>query len=422
MKRKLFTYLKVIVAVFILSSCSEDDKDIIPDGTLSLYGSPYRLNTSVLWHSENNVVLEGVNYIYADTYKDADGNDVSDEIHGFTTAGEVMQTGNFIVSLYGEGISYNKDFNKAVGEGTVLTIQFSSQDLTELVEGTYTYSESKEANSFVAYISSSYDFNAAYTYNAGFANRITEGFITVNKQGNGYEFDFNCKTSTGSVVSGKYSGENRFVDLRKEVSLDYLQDVKMEAVFNSKNFTESGWYGDYSGTEEDIDATAVFNFSIGGPMQISGAIRMNETEIKNIELALCYNRETNSILFKSPIELRSHMWRGMGYYPDVRFPCHTKIQTSASFTLADFDALGSYEDFTFEVEDASEDIPVDGDFPKVILFETGNGRKGAIKILNISPVGEVVKNEWYGSVTTETNPVVTFEMKTTLFPASIKLK
>jgi hypothetical protein len=425
MKQKLITCFKVFVTMFLLSSCSDDDIDLTSSKSFSVYGLSYDIESSVIWHADNNFVANTKEYVYLDRYTDTEGNEVEDEILGFSLDGSTTQVGYYIVSLYGKGISYSEDLNSAVGKGALITIHFSSENFDELEEGIYEYNVSKEANTFTAYSSSQYDFNTTIEQEIGNASQITQGQIQVVKNDEEYEFKLNCKTSTGSELTGTYLGSCTRVDIKSKISVNHLEEVKMDAVFDTlKTITTTFWGAVFESELEDIQASAVFHSATSGVMSIRDAMRLDDLSKRKIELALCYNRETNSILFKSPIELRSNMWRGMGFNPDVQFPCHTTFDVSpSSFTIDDFDSLNSSEDFSFDVEDNVSEIPVDSELPKIILFETGNGLKGAIKILEITPVAEEESYDWMGSlVEAETNPVATFELKVPIVSITTKLK
>lgn len=418
-------YLRVALSIVLLSSCSDDGgDDLNPKAAFSIYGLDYALESGVLWHGDNNFVANKIEYTFLDVYTDSEGNTVEDDIKGFSLDGSVNQVGNFIVSLYGEGITYKEDVQGAVGKGAVITIHFSSENLMELEEGSYEYSERRKASTFRAFSSSMYDFNAASQWDAGDASSITEGNISVSKIGDQYEFKLNCKTEYGSDVKGTYLGKCELVDIKQKLSMNHMEDVQMSAVFDTIHAVSKSMWGVHESAKEDIYATAVYNTSTSSVMSISNALTLTDIDKERIELAMSYDRESNSVFFKSPIELRAEMWRGTGGNPDVIFPCHTKFQCfPEDFTEEDFNNLNSSDDFVFPVTENIEGIPLDSELPKLILFETGNGLKGAIKITNIIPVGEEISYGWFGSVTTkETNPVVTFEMKTPIIPATVKLK
>lgn len=425
MKKRIVNYLWVGLALLFLSSCNNDDKEMIDANmSISIHGLKYNVEQGVIWHSDNNSVVEFAEYIFNDTYVNGDGDTVTDKIKGLSVDGETGKSGNFIVSIYEKGMEYDPQRDNTFGIGAMITIHFASPDLEQLKEGTYTYNLNRAANTFVAFSSTEYNLNETALSKIPIPNIIKEGTIDVKKDGDEYQISINCKTSTGSEIVGKFKGMMPEVDIRKEESVNYIDNAYMDAAFDTLKYSSLYYGWTYNYTIPDYRfASCVYNTSISVSSNMYSTYYLSESDKMNIDLALCYDKATNSVFFESPIRMRAKMWHGMYNGTDFLLPCHTKfVNAPTDFTASDFDAISNANDFNFNIEEDKTKIAIDSELPKIVLFETGNGLKGAIKITKITPVGEITYNQYGEIFTRPTNPRVEFEIKTPISPASTKLK
>lgn len=417
MTTRLITYLMVSVFLLSFSACSKKDNGIDKSKYLSLYKMDFELQKAVMWHRKNNVINEQQEYIFKDTYINADGNSKTDDIKGFSSVGTLRRSGNFTVSLYGKNVVYNSEKNITTGEGPVITIHFSSENLNELKEGTYTFGEVLEPNTFFAYSSGAYNFNSSGWYDYAKPNKITEGSITVEKSGNKYIFNLSCKTALGASIEGRYDGDIQMVNESNSGNIIYEKDNYLEAALDT--VTVIGWQ---TTKEPDRISMCLYSSIKNTISTIYSVTNMDEYNQKLFDLALFCNEDTGEFTFEPPIKVRAKTWHGMFYrenwwdgkktYYNYQLPCYSIIDNNPSYlTNEQFDKIENDSGFNFDVVENNAPFTKD-DLPHIITFKTGNGIKGAIKVTSITKGAMKEDVSWTGNVTKSTvGPKVNFEIK-----------
>ena len=97
--------------------CSDSDGDALsPERVIRLYGRSYNLQSGVIWLSNPNMVVSSEPYVYEDVYVNDEGEQVTDRVEGVCPGDDQTETGNFMLSLYEEGLTYNEKLEKAQGK------------------------------------------------------------------------------------------------------------------------------------------------------------------------------------------------------------------------------------------------------------------------------------------------------------------
>ena len=136
-----------------------------------------------------------------DTYE-KNGTTVTDRVEGFRAGDERIETGNFMLSLYETGLYGNMELEKAQGEGVCICFHLASPELGELVPGKYVFGTDKKPYTFIGYCSSDYNTQNKENIPA----TLSEGEVTVEKNGDNYRVVFQCKTTFGGDIAGEYNG------------------------------------------------------------------------------------------------------------------------------------------------------------------------------------------------------------------------
>lgn len=185
-----------------ICSCSDQDDNLInPDKMIRMYGYSYNLHSGVIWQSNPNAIVSSIPYIYEDTYE-KDGTMVTDRVEGFRAGDERIETGNFMISLYETGLYGNMELEKAQGKGACICFHLASPELGELAPGKYVFGADKKPYTFIGYCSS--DYNTQNKENIPAV--LSEGEVTVEKNGDNYRVVFQCKTTFGGDIAGEYNG------------------------------------------------------------------------------------------------------------------------------------------------------------------------------------------------------------------------
>lgn len=320
---------------------------------------------------------------------------MTDNIEGFTVSDKATQLGNYTISLYENGLTYNPELASAKGKGAVVSIQLCSPSIDGVAEGTYTYSETTASNTFRAYCSSEYQSQKTIRPAA-----ITEGELKVAKSGNSYHVELNGKTSFGGSVSVKYDGPLGICKIPQQTSLEYT-DVSMAGMMDKMDIEV--YYGEQllgSATEFDDGNPGYPDFGTGlaffsltsGMTQSASASRKDMADI-----ALYWDEAGKCFRFESPIKMRAHL----GHKEDYLFPCHTKyMKAPDSFTDADFDNLEA-NNFNTDIIESNVEIPVttaDGFKTCYVFFETGRGVKGVMRLKQYTPQS-MGSYDYYGVMT-----------------------
>lgn len=367
MKRDLLL-CAVISALSVLMSCS-DNEETRTDYTMEIYGQSYPMTSGAIWQSSTYYVADKVEYIFRDTYENSDGVMVTDEVKGYTMSDKTVVAGNFILSLYGDGLTYSPDVNETKGKGACISFHLASESTTEVTEGTYHYATTKAPGTFTAYSSALYDMSS----NSQVAAEITEGEITIRKEGDGYSVSYSCKTSFGATISGNYAGKFSNTKIVK-ASIAHYKDVNLYGLQDPITL------GDYV-DGVPVPQLGLNNVSPALFASASGAVKKNSTYVvrNDVDLALFHDKEEEALLFCSPITVR----RYSGHNNDYNIPIHTEYMFApSSFTDEDFENLTA-DDLNFEITDSPVRFDLNSFSPKYVFFRSGTGVMGVIKVKSI---------------------------------------
>ena len=397
--KKTWKMIPVFLSALALNACSDSDDGMNDSAILEMYGQQYELKEGVIWENTPNWVVEQKEYVYDDTYENQDGEIVTDQVKGFTIGDNAIETGNFMLSLYENGLTYNEDLQVGVGEAACICFHLASPSKTELVSGKYTYAIDKRPNTFVAYASS--DYNSSKSDPAAI---ITAGEVNVAKEGDNYVIDYVCKTSFDGVIQGRYIGPLHYSKVSLQVSSSFA-NLALAGLLKEVT-TETFFMGTAAGVETDVDRDNGLAFF----STYSGSLKYAKNKGKEfIDVALVWDDENQEFRFESPIRMRSYL----GHQDKYNFPCHTiYMKAPESFTDADYDNLEK-NGFEFEIKDEKVTFPIEGFKSGYVFFQAGNGTKGVIKVKDFSPLGKKTVVEypdilWYEC---PANPVLHVDIK-----------
>lgn len=405
-----FNYLLAAFAsVMLLGSCSDSDNDTSGGSQIVLYDNPFDIGSGVIWQSNPYTLVKTVPYIWKDTYVNDKGQTVTDDVEGITVSDQTTQLGNYTISLYENGLTYSPELASAKGKGAVISVQLCSTDIDGVAEGTYTYSQTKAAGTFTAYCSSEYQSQKTIRPAA-----ITEGEVKVARTGDTYTVELNGKTSFGGSVEAKYTGPLEVCKVPQQTSLEYT-DVSLAGLMDKNEI--SVFYGDTPlGTSVELDdgqpgypdfGTGMAFFSLTSGMTQNASATKKELA----DIALYWDEQAKTFHFRSPITMRQYL----GHKQEFLFPCHTKyMKAPASFTDADFESLNA-TDFPYTITESDVSIPVStaDDFKtQYVMFETGNGVKGMMRVKQYTPASEG-SYDYYGVMTYKytMNPKLLIDIK-----------
>ena len=404
MKRKNRLFWSVPL-VLVCLSCSDDD-DIGKAGDISFYGETYSLEQGAIYHDNNHAVIAVEDYVFEDSYV-VEGKTQTDKVEGFTAEIKNGQTGNFLIGLYEPGFVLSDLTSDARGNGACICLRLASPETERLVPGKYTFSLNHDEFTFMGYSSADYYSGSDVT-----PNELAEGEVNVAQEGEVYTIDFNCKTTFGGEIKGTYTGKLKAFDVRKNVEAVYdYADIKLEALLESADYT------DLEGVaQSEPDYLRANSFYASATQQIYSANlyrNLAESSKEDIDIALAYDEEKETVYFESPIKMRALLWHDT-YENETLFdytfnlPCHTKYMPAPEdFTNEDFEALAEQGDFNFDFMEARAEIPVDATLPRFVFVQTGNGIQGVIRVKEIYPEG----TEMIGGVTYPLNPYIVMDFK-----------
>lgn len=420
----------IALAVILLTSCSEDGNETGP-GKIRIYGMDYELSSGVLWHSSDNRIIETKEYVFIDRFTDEHGEEKSVEVKGFTVGDRSRTNGNFLLSLYDPGLSYNANLHQAQGKGACICFHLASADRQNLTSGTYSWGDLKEDLSFTAYYNSVYDPVELKSSPA----EISKGKVTIGKDGAEYSVMFDVETEFGAVIRGAYAG---YLDTCRIERKDIMTStgMKMEALLDTVKtiLIAPEW------SEDPMDwATPGPDFYQGKAFySTSGGVSLTAEESTgnvNMDLALAYHKTNKSVVFESPLKMC--VWLGHNYecadawgeMKALNFPCHTRYMLAPDdFTTADYDKVKIGQDLDFVIQgEPRVEIPISSDFPKFVFFETGKGVRGVIKITEASPFSikeQDVSQEFETPATliSYINPAITVDMKYVATLSDMKIR
>ena len=395
-----------MLALGCLFACS-DDGDVNYSNRIQMYGETYALEQAAVYHDNNHTVIAVNDYDYVDEYE---WQDVAymDVVKGFTAEVKEQQTGNFLVSLYEEGFVVSDITEKAVGEGACVSLRLASPDTAVLEPGVYVYSANRDEYTFQGHSTVSYNTRD----DSPVSNDLTEGKVTVSREGDVYSIDFDCKTSFGGSIVGSYKGPLKAFDIRKDAEMvNVIENVKLEALFPEVNYIDVEGVAHH---EPDYQRATSFLATASRAIYTANLYKnLPELEKRAIDIALRYDSENAMIYFASPIEMRSWLWHNKFQSEDLfnysfDLYCHTQYMLApADFTEADFEQLASSADFTFAFSAEEVGIPVGQTLPCFVFVQTGNGLKGVIRINEITPEG----SESDGGVVHAVNPSLGMDIK-----------
>lgn len=398
MKIKKSALVFVSLLCMVLPSCSPKDELVeVSTSNMQAYGLNFELSHGIIWESNKNSIAGKEPYIYYDTYIDADGNEVTDEVVGFTRSKEVKETGNFQLSLYEKGLTYNQSLGNIEGRGACISFQLNSAEINKLTAGKYVYTaESKSANTFIGYSSVLYD-----TQKAAEPAEITQGDVTIGNTGETYHIQFKGQTLMGTDISCEYKGT--LVEQKvKQLSSALYSDISLAGLLDTVVIENDLW-GEIE-IEKVIDSSngKAFFSTTTGTSQLANAAGKEK-----VDIALRWDSENQSFVFESPIRMRS--W--LGHSDKYNFPCHTTfMKAPESFGDEDFQKLEE-TGFSFAVLDEKVEIDTKSFTESYVFFEAGNGVKGVMHVKRFTPLSKRVDDVWGMIITRPINPTIIMDIK-----------
>lgn len=295
----------------------------------------------------------------------------------------------------------------------------------------------KKPYTFIGYCSSDYNTQNKENIPA----TLSEGEVTVEKNGDNYRVVFQCKTTFGGDIAGEYNGTLQQHRVSQVSSTEY-NNVSLSGLMDEVEIVM--WYtGDVirsildqiglegfplkdgaemiglivdgekfidpesSGTDFDTEYNGMSLFSLStGLSQIANNARKNK---ELIDLALTWNKEQEAFYFESPIRVRSMLDHNSKY----DFPCHTiYMNAPESFTEADFENL-SADDFSFQITEEKVKVAIADFKPAYVFFQTGKGVLGVIKVKSYIPQDMKTEYDVYSSgyIDSPLNPSLQLEIK-----------
>ncbi len=383
----------------ILSCSDQDDNSVSSDRMIRLYGYSYNLQSGAIWQSNPNVVVSNIQYVYEDSYE-KDGVMVTDKVEGFRAGDDRIETGNFMLSLYENGLYCNEKLEKAQGKGACICFHLASPEIGELVPGKYVFGTDKQPYTFVGYCSSDYNTQNKDNIPA----TISEGEVTIEKNGEEYRVVFQVKTTFGGEVAGEYNGDLTRCRVSQISSSEY-DNVSLAGLLDEVEVTP--WYSvafvqmlmdqfgrpleyasDILGVEEGYngyispaEVTTTLDTEFGQSLfSLSSGLSFTADKarrnLEDMDLALVWDKEKESFRFESPIRMRSML----GHNAKYDFKSHTiYMKAPDSFTDADYENLTT-ESFLFQLNEEDVEIPTQDFKPCYVFFQTGKGVLGVIKV------------------------------------------
>lgn len=371
--KKMFLFLGVIfMTTFFFCSCQPTSKENESPYKLNIYGNSYNLTQAILWEGNPNSTYLKKEYVWEDVYVGEEGEEIIDKVVGFEK-GEQVSSGNFRLNLFDDGITFMSSTNTFIGAGTVVSIHFASELLTELKPGKYTCSSDKTAGTFMGYLATNYEFNGKNQQIIS----ITEGDANVEKLSGGYKITINAKTAAGISFTANFEGK---LDPIKEqqskvvnISSLYLGSLLDEI------FVKSYVMGvfDSEGFETDAYTTGCLSISAG---EVS-AIASDPDGNVNTHIAAAFDKVTNNIVLISPIKVQSVV----GHEPDYYYACHTRYKMADGMTEEQFQKFDGSTMPTFSDDDPKVLFSSTDFQPGYFYFEAGDGTAGLVRVNGLEP-------------------------------------
>ena len=157
--------IKLFVFLCLLASCS-DNEFKGHEQSFSVYGQQYDIGEVVLWHSNNSTVVSQYDSCWVDKYTffsnpynmDASMIEKEDSVYFFAANIKNEQTGNFILSMYEEGIVVHEELQSAFGRGACVSLHLHSSDTENLKSGTYHFGTESKEFTFKGFYAVDYEF------------------------------------------------------------------------------------------------------------------------------------------------------------------------------------------------------------------------------------------------------------------------
>lgn len=414
--------IKLFIFLGLLASCS-DNEFKGHDQVFSVYGQQYDIGEAVLWHSNNSTVISQVDsswvdkYIYQNPlYPWLAPEEREDSVPFFTANIENKQTGNFILSMYEEGILINNVLKSAFGRGACVCLHLYSSDTETLKSGTYRFGTESKEFTFKGFYAADYEFGGEKPVYA----IVNGGEVEVAFEGENISVSYDCKTENGASLVGRYTGVYKQLDIRnpeydKEV-VAIANDNLLEALFDTVMSTAPTPIPE----PDYVRAKAFFNSmskdTYTGEEFGNTQVTQNIDKLNRIDIALAYDDAESLIYFESPTKMRKLLWHGE-YVNTTSFPmvvydfdlrCHTKyMSVPVGFSDTDFENIESGEDFDFTMQEERCAFSPEAVCPIFLYMENGHGVRGCIRINRIEPV----KDEVVNGVLFHRNPQVYFDLK-----------
>ena len=383
MRRNLsFLIVSAITTLISFSSCSNETVDDFGTTSSPSYIEAYGLKrpvvSAVAWKSTPYQVTSREEYIFTDEYQNSEGVLQKDMVVGYVTGTDSYDAGNFQLSVYGEGLFFNENLKEIYGKGPAISFHIVSPNTEKIEAGVYKYQKSpKEKFTFTAYYSTEYTLNIFNNY----IMEITEGEINVAVSGDEYTLSFDCKSASGSKVSGVYKGAIHVEDLGK-IPFASHTDIQLGGLMigNTHRSLRSlsrpaNWATATLTLAYDVSQNmGVLSSTSGISMTPTQSARSSETDI-----ALIYNRDNPNqeyVYFESPIKIRSYL----GHNSTYNHPCHTTyMRAPSSFSHADFENF-QLSDFPERIEPEDIRFYISDFKPAYVFFHTGNNVKGILHV------------------------------------------
>lgn len=387
----------MLLTLLCFWSCSESGDGIDPSAVLQIYGRQYNLASGVIWENNPKMVVLSVPYVYEDTYM-KNGQEVTDRISGFTAGTEREEVGDFMLSLYEDGLVFNQELKETKGRAACICFHFISPETDRLTPGKYVYGRENRKSTFIAYSSSDYD-----TQTSVISAEIKEGEVVVEEKNGVYRVVFNCKTSFGGEVSGEYNGTLQKCRVARQATAAF-ENISLAGLLDSVVTKIVPLYGGATKITTDLDkknGAAFFSLQ-------TGLTKFAQDDGKEmIDIALSWDKTAQAFCFESPIRMRSLL----GHQNDFNFPCHTiYMKAPDSFTDADFEKLDD-TGILFDIHEEKVEIGISSFEPGYVFFETGNCALGVMRVKRFTPMGEKEKVGIVSITTTPVNPTLVIDIK-----------
>lgn len=371
--KKMFLFLGVIfMTTFFFCSCQPTSKENESPYKLNIYGNSYNLTQAILWEGNPYETFAKMEYVWQDRYQGEDGVEIVDKVVGFEKGADV-NSGNFRLNLFDDGITFMSSTNSFAGVGTVVSIHFASESLTELKPGKYTCNSSKSAGTFMGYLATSYEFNGKNQQIIS----ITKGDIVVEKTATGLKFSISAETAAGIAFTANYDGKVNPLKLNQSKNITDLANVTLGSLIPERLFMYyEGGVRVEGGDMLDLDeySPALFNIlsvSVSTPNDVS-----YEDTRQSIHMTSFFDEANNEIVMTSPIKIRSIL----GHDDDAYLcPCHTRYKMATDMTIEKFNNFDGRVDITFTDNDKVA-FSTTNFVPGFFYFETGDGISGLVYV------------------------------------------